>query len=206
MDQNYQIIKLTNKISRDLSAKYHYLHSKPSNIKQSFGLLDSKNNLIGFCVFGVPHSHTLLSGIAGKTFKNRILELKRLWIDDSAPRNTESWFISRCLKSVRCAYVVSFTDPNYGHVGYVYQATNWIYTGKSNDRRVLVPKNLNGRHPPSLTYGKTKSDLIKEYGTEALEYIEVSGKHRYIYIPKRGKTHKKLLSKLKYKQETYPKL
>lgn len=203
MDTNYSILKLDKKIAGNLVEKYHYLHRKPQ-IKISYGLFKG-NVLVGVITFAKPHSHTLLEGVAGKTYKNRILELNRLWIRDEEPRNTESWFISRCLKLIKCSYVVSFADPSVNHVGYIYQATNWIYTGKGNDSYVLVPKNVVGHHLSSI-YGKTVADLIDIYGEENLEKRKVIGKHRYIFIPHKGRKKKELLAKLRYKVQPYPKL
>jgi hypothetical protein len=62
-----------------------------------------------------------------------VYELNRLWLDDSLPRNSESRFIGWCLRELRRkqprVILVSYADSKEGHVGYVYQSTNWVYTG-----------------------------------------------------------------------------
>jgi hypothetical protein len=200
---NYKIIPIDKRLAKALIIKYHYSKSYSYNTKNNFGLLDSDNNLIGVICYGPPHSYPLKSGIAGKTYKNRILELNRLWVDDVAGKNTESWFISNTMKLLKnCDILVSFADPERGHVGIVYQATNWIYTGRKADTTALCLKTA--KHHMGGKYGKTKQEMIDQYGKENLEYRTITGKHRYIYILNK-KQKKTILKRLKYKQLPYPK-
>ncbi len=65
--------------------------------------------------------------------------------------------------------IVSFADPNQGHYGGVYQATNWIYTGKSASTTELFINNRwqhmrNGYHKMNE---QTKKRIVE-------------GKHRYL--------------------------
>ena len=83
-----------------------------------------------------------------------VYELNRLWLSDSLPvsevqkidkktgklktyrHGVESKFIGWCLHQLKRQYpniiLISYADGSMNHVGYVYQATNWIYTGQSN--------------------------------------------------------------------------
>lgn len=64
---------------------------------------------------------------------------------DDTPRNTESWFIGKCLrwlhKNTAIKYVVSYADPNYGHVGTIYKASNFKWVGKTSKTRVIMYNN-----------------------------------------------------------------
>jgi len=200
---NYIIEKLTPKIARSIIVKNHYSKSYYSGSRFNYGLF-KEGNLVGVICYGPPHSHSLKIAIAGKTYKNRVLELNRLWVADSEPRNTESWFISKTMKLVKsCDILVSFADPTQGHVGYIYQATNWLYTGQGQNSQALVPKGHTG-HPLSVIYGYKKDDLVEKYGLENLEYRKILGKHRYIYILNKKKK-KLILSRLNYEIKPYPK-
>lgn len=200
---NYTIEKVSAKIVRPIIEKYHYTKSFYCGTRYSYGLF-KEGVLVGVICYGPPHSHTLKSSIAGKTYKNRVLELNRLWIADSEPKNTESWFISRSMKLLKsCDILVSFADPSQGHLGIIYQATNWIYTGMGQNTTVLVPKCATG-HPLSAIYGHKKKDLIRMYGEENLERRKINGKHRYIYILNR-KQKKLILSRMKLTIMPYPK-
>src|SRR5690606_17777398 len=65
---------------------------------------------------------------------SEVLELTRLWIEDGYGKNIESYVISQCLKQIEqrdknISVIVSYADPEQGHDGVIYQATNWLYQG-----------------------------------------------------------------------------
>lgn len=104
----------------------HYLHRRPP-ISFAFGLF-SGLSLVGVATFGTPASrHLQLSACPSDPAK--VLELNRLWVDDSEPSNTESWFVSRALKLLPARIVVSYADTAQGHLGYIYRALNFHYAG-----------------------------------------------------------------------------
>jgi hypothetical protein len=73
--------------------------------------------------------------------------------------------------------IVSFADASQGHHGGIYQATNWLYSGKSNDAKFGL---LNGKeiHPRTIsTMSKQKKDKLK--------WVVKPGKHRYL-LPLNG--------------------
>lgn len=103
----------------------HYLHRRPP-ISFAFGLLS--DDIRGVCTFGVPASRHLQKS-ACKSDPSKVIELNRLWIDDSMKRNTATWFLSRCLKQLPPFIIVSYADTTQGHIGYVYRAANFRYYG-----------------------------------------------------------------------------
>lgn len=106
--------------------EHHYLHRKPS-ISFAVGLYEA-GELIGAVTFGTPPSRHLQMS-ACPSDPSQVWELNRLWIDDRAPRNTESWFLSRALKLCPPKIIVSYADTAWGHHGYVYRASNFHYYG-----------------------------------------------------------------------------
>ena len=95
---NLKIEKINYKVAMDVIVDKHYLHRKcPCSI--AFGLFRMKD-LVGVVVFGKPASYTLCERIAGKEESKNVVELNRLWVCDSMPKNTESWFISRAIKKI----------------------------------------------------------------------------------------------------------
>jgi hypothetical protein len=110
----------------------HYLHRK-SNVRFAFGLFTS-NGLVGVVVFGTPASRHLQIS-ACKTDPQNVVELNRLWVSDTMPRNTESWFVSRALKSLPALIVVSYADTQQGHFGYIYRALGFNYAGWTDMER-----------------------------------------------------------------------
>lgn len=120
----------------------HYLHQFPTGTKKIYAVLhkqqDGTKLMVGCIIYGVPF-HTV-----GKFLQpvgvapNEILELKRLFIDDIGLRNIESFVIGQTIKLLKkdmpeIKVVITFADDKVGHVGSIYQATNAIYLGKSND-------------------------------------------------------------------------
>lgn len=113
-------------LAREVAEREHYLHRKPQ-VSKAFGLYDG-DALVGVCVYGPPASRHLQLG-ARPANPDGVLELNRLWVSDDQPRNTESWFVSRTLRLLPAAMVVSYADTAEGHLGYVYRALNFHYAG-----------------------------------------------------------------------------
>tara|TARA_Y100000114_G_scaffold135181_1_gene135873 strand:+ start:199 stop:1143 length:945 start_codon:yes stop_codon:yes gene_type:complete len=109
----------------------HYAKRIP-HISYSFGLF-LNYKLVGVITYGQPSSPNVASSIVGNKYKNICLELNRLVLKNNK-KNEASILISQSLKFLkRPRIIISFADPDYGHYGYVYQATNFIYLGKTTE-------------------------------------------------------------------------
>jgi len=78
---------------------------------------------------------------------------------------------------------VSYADPNNGHHGGIYQATNWIYTGKTP--KDYQYKDRNGRiwHSRQVSasgFKKEFGEVRKAPKFSDCERIPLEGKHRYL--------------------------
>ena len=168
----------------------HYARRIPC-IQYAFGLF-LNYDLIGVVTFGQPASPSLCEGVGGKKYKNRVLELNRLVIKpEYNGKNYASILVSKALKRLpKGYYIVSYADwEGWGHIGYVYQATNFLYTGKTESRTDKYSEG-HSRH-------YAQDEERRQYRTS---------KHRYIYITGDKKQKKELLSALKYKiVAQYPK-
>jgi len=165
----------------------HYAHRIPS-ISYAFGLFDC-NILVGVCTFGMPASPSLCSGIMGEDMKSYVIELNRLCIE-SNQKNVTSWFVSRCLKMIPGPLcIVSYADTAMGHVGKIYQACNFLFTGTTKERTdIFAGEGKHSRH----------------YSGDRAERQFRSSKHRYIYFVGNKKEVKAMRSVLKYPIESYP--
>lgn len=113
----------------------HYARRMPC-VQYAFGLFDDEK-LIGVCTFGQPASPWLCKGLAGEENRHNVLELNRLVIlPEYNGTNCASYLVSHSLKQLpRGTFIVSYADyGGWGHVGYVYQATNFLYTGMTKPR------------------------------------------------------------------------
>lgn len=72
--------------------------------------------------------------------------------------------------------IVSYADPEQGHHGGVYQATNWVYTGKTPVAEEYV---VNGKR----MHGRTmRSQYGTHLGKDFIQVVKGSSKHRYIMV------------------------
>jgi len=92
--------------------------------------------------------------------------------------------------------IVAFADPSVGHLGIVYQACSFIYTGLGAKRKKWQPKGGTTKHFHRSFTAKTTYAVAKQQNE--LEYVPAIRKHRYIKFNCHGRRRKELLNKLKY--------
>lgn len=144
-EQSLRVEAIDKIVAARLVCEHHYMRRRPP-MTYAFGLIDG-GDVVGVCTFGVPASRHMMAG-ACPSDPSLVLELNRLWCSDHMPRNTESWFVSRCLKALPPRIILSYADTAEGHMGFVYRACNFNYAGWTDmDRRTprfdyLVP----GKH------------------------------------------------------------
>lgn len=201
----YSIERISYRLAMDLIIQNHYLHRK-APCSFAFGLFEiATQQCVGVVVYGVSASSTLLKGICGPEEASNVYELTRLWIDDSVPKNGESFLIGNTIKQLDREIVVSFADSSQNHVGVVYQATNFLYTGLSAKFRDPKVKGLEHQHHATYANGLSNAQVVEKYG-DKVYWVDRPRKHRYIYINASKTRKKELLRKLRYKIEPYPKM
>ena len=154
-----------------------------------------------FAMIGKPPSPTLCIGICGESESQYVYELNRLVVNDGLPKNSLSYFVSRVLQLLLQTILVSYADTSQNHHGYIYQATNWIYTGFSDQRSEWRMKG-NNKHSKTLCE-QYSTDEMKD--NDQFELSERPRKHRYIYFIGNKRQTKRWKSMLKYTIDEYPK-
>jgi hypothetical protein len=121
-----------------------------------------------------------------------VYELNRFWLKDGLPKNTASFFMSACLRDLDNIILVSYADSGMNHTGYIYQASNWIYTGKTKQRTdKYVPSGKHSRHY------NNEYDYLRKVRTS---------KYRYVFFAIHNKRLKtQLKTQLNYTIEPYQK-
>ena len=174
--------------------KKHYAHRKPS-ISYAFGLYYG-DMLSGVITFGKPASYTLCECLLGKDKKDLVFELNRLVVNDGLHKNTLSYFVSSALKKMpKPIAIVSYADHNQGHHGYIYQATNWLYTGLSSMERIY--------HMDTGEVIYTRRHIEKK--GVVIKTEKQLPKFRYVYLIGNKKQIKIMKNLLRYKIKSYPK-
>jgi hypothetical protein len=195
----YNVCQIETKDTKDLILNVHYAQRMPS-ISYAFGLfLDG--NLEGVCTFGQPASPSVCDGIAGKKWANIVVELNRLTLRNNR-KNEASRLVGASLRLLpKPLIVMSYADTAQGHMGIVYQATNWRYYGLSEIRtdRVFIDgtKSKHGRHIIS-----TEVNNLRERTVLVLR----PRKHRYVQILADKSTVKKIDTDIRYSIHPYPKI
>lgn len=192
-DEEYHIRQIEYSETKPFLLGVHYARRMPT-IMFAYGLFKGVD-LIGVCTYGMPASPSLCIGIGGYKYKDRVLELNRLAIlpEYSGSDNLASRLVGQSLKMLpKGYYIVSYADyGGWGHIGYVYQATNWLYTGMTKARTDIYSESGHSRH----------------YSKEETKRQVRTAKHRYIFIVAESKTKKKqMLKDMRYKiVSEYPK-
>lgn len=125
---------------KDFIEQHHYSHNiNGLRIAHCFGLYDG-DTLVGAMLYG-----GLAMANAWKKYGEsdaEVLELRRLVLIDDTPKNSESFFIGHTLrwlkKNTQVKTIVSYADPNYGHSGVIYRATNFTHVGMTSPGRVIM--------------------------------------------------------------------
>ena len=200
------IYRIDAKLATEFLLPKHYSGRKPQ-ISKAFGWYDCQGrtkehpeglpdvtHLKAVCTFGKPASASLCTGICGEEHSASVYELNRLCrVDDW--KEPLSSFVGACLRYLRgnSWIIVSYADSGMHHTGYIYQATNFLYTGKTKERTDKYTEgNKHSRH-----YSNEEQNGIRKVRT---------AKHRYVYFCTINKRLKKQWEKaLKYPILPYPK-
>jgi hypothetical protein len=144
MNKNDFIFEAIDKhAATDMVVTHHYAHRR-CPISWAWGIR-THGKLVGVLTVGKPVSWSVMCSLVGETSEEMktnssarsrdVYELNRLWLSDECPKNLESRFIGWCLRELKKLrphlILVSYADGSKRHVGKVYQATNWVYTGQS---------------------------------------------------------------------------
>ena len=171
-------------VAKAILEREHYLHRLAGGTKLAFGAFVG-DRLLGAMTLGVgPFNAPSL--VAGAT-SDDCLTLTRLWLSDDLPPNSESRCIGIVLRSLRrhtsVGFVLSYADPSEGHLGVIYQATNWLNIGLSQPMPLYDLGDGRRRHSRSVSH---------VYGTHSLTHLRGHGipvklicqepKLRYLYF------------------------
>ena len=203
MLENYYIERISYTQAMEIVVANHYLHRK-APCSMAFGLFHKDSlDCLGVVVYGTPASSSLRKGLCGVNEVENVYELTRLWVDDSVPKNGESFLIGNTLRLLDKEIVVSFADKAQNHIGVVYQATNWIYTGLSAKRTDWTVKGID-KHGHTWADKYTAVEMRELFG-DRFTLQERSRKHRYVFVNASKSRKKELLRLLRYPVLPYPK-
>ena len=223
--EKYFVDVVDKKLAKKMIEKNHYTH-KWTSCNVSLGIYEkmgdhnffdtSENKLIGCIVYGYPICNHGSDSISPIITHRQVFELTRLWIADGHGSNIESWFIGQSFKWLRAnrpeiKCIISYADPEQGHRGTIYQATNFLFQNTTKKQSSLLVSFTNT--PYNWIHSKTIYDRLgthdikewKEKLPKPFWYKTISTKYRYIYPFGNKQETKKILKTLKHPVLPYPK-
>ena len=136
--------------------RYHYKGGNiGGGISYCFALMDGLRRMGGAVVGNPRHS----------VYGNNVLDIRRMACSELAPKNTESYFLSKIIwwlkKNTECEKVLSFADLSAGHKGTIYKAANFKKIGET-EPSMHVEWNGKLYHPRSLSIDREYSYKMRE--------------------------------------------
>jgi len=187
--------------------QFHYSKVLPKLTKL---VLAHRNNLqidsVMTLGWGVRPKHTIQKLFPSLNTKD-YWEIGKLCLDDLLPTNSESMFISSCLKHIKNNYpdiklIFTWADGMLGKPGYVYQASNFFYGGFIwTDSYFYKGEKIHPRATGKIG-GRPSEEQLKELG-----WKHYRGKQfRYCYFLCSHKEQKRLLEESSFEWTAdYPK-
>jgi len=177
--RDYLCSKVSTKDVEEFCRRYHYTGTG-GNMSWRYGLWEGAT-LLGVVAYNLPTRETC-EMVFGPDHFDKVWHMGRLAMAEDAPRNSESRLISLSLKMIQAERpdvwgVLTFAATDAGHIGYVYQATNALYTGTGGHAVIYVDQK--GRRRPDYDGAYISRDMARERGWSV---AEGGPKHRYLYI------------------------
>lgn len=162
---------------------WHYSKRMPKSKLAKVGVWEN-GTFIGAVVFGVGATRQLVARYGLKPTEG--CELVRVALNKHISPVTR--IVAIAIKLLKRAnpglrLIVSFADPEQGHVGAIYQAGGWYFVGMStaSDEYIVNGKRWHGRalrhaKPAHLTTKQAAALFDPDY-----EVVKGSSKYRYLY-------------------------
>ena len=160
---------------------WHYSKTMPSGLLIKIGAWED-GKYIGCVLFGRGGTYTI-----GKPYgleQTEVCELVRVALTNH--KSFTSRILSQSIKMLKkqnpgLRLIVSYADSKENHHGGIYQATNWIFTGGSEDSWIKVYGKLTHRRSLTSTYGTNSLEWLQKNVDPNAEKVNMSPKWKYLF-------------------------
>ncbi len=164
--------------------RYHYTERSGAT-NWRWGLWHQAT-LYGVIGYNWP-TRSLCESVFGPDHHQHVWHMGRLAMAEESPRNSESRLIAGSLDRIQREHpevwaVVTYADTTQKHVGYVYQATNALYTGMAGMSYQLRMADGSMRSTYGTFDGVNRQLTPEEVRERGWTREPAKPKHRYIYI------------------------
>lgn len=164
--------------------KWHYSRSMPTPPVIKIGAWE-EGKYIGCVLFSRGANNNLGNPYGLKAIE--VCELTRVALAKHV--TPVSQIVAVCIRFLKdnspgVRLIVSFADPNQGHIGTIYQAGNWLYSGMANSTPKYKTKDgkiLHNRQVSKVGYKPQYGEMRKVPRIDECEVIPQLDKHRYLY-------------------------
>lgn len=164
----------------EFCSRHHYTRRAGSAVWR-YGLWHDVT-LYGVVAYNLPTRETCAS-VFGDEHVANVWHMGRLVLSERAPINSESRLIGGSLREIKRTHpevwaILTYAATDAGHIGYVYQATNAIYTGTGGDATYYVDER--GQRRGTYINGRG----VGRAAARDLGWTVHDGgvKHRYVYV------------------------
>lgn len=197
----FHVKEIGRKFANKIIVEKHYSKKYYSATYIHIGVYMNKD-LVGVLQYGYAMNPASCGSVVDSTELDQYLELNRMWLDDKAPRNSESKAISYSIKYIKAKYpkvkwIQSFADERCGKYGVVYQAANFTFYGEHEAIFWTLDNEIYHNSLMTRNPNLSKSAATLQAGKENATFEKLR-QFRYIYfIDKRWKK-KCLLKEMPY--------
>jgi hypothetical protein len=161
--------------------------------------------VLGIVAYNLP-TREACEAVFGPDHYDKVWHMGRLALAETAPRNSESRLIGGSLQLIQRDHpdvwgVLTYAATDQGHIGYVYQATNALYTGATTPEAFYLDQK--GRRRSSYLGGHRVT--LDRAASLSWEPQKGQPKHRYVYILGDRRQRRNRLSLLRLPTLPYPK-
>lgn len=184
MSIDYTVQLVDRAVVRDFIEQHHYSHNINGLMSSyCFAMYDQQQQMVGAMIYGKLGMANAWKKY-GKSI-DEVMELRRLVLVDDTPKNSESYFIGRTLRWLKAntavTTIVSYADPNYGHSGVIYRATNFEHAGMTAPGKVII---WNGKKYHDKAIRTKYKGELKPFAKRLRQALEDGEAHYAKQLPK----------------------
>jgi hypothetical protein len=150
---------------REFVETHHYSKSVAGLTPSYCFRIMFQDRMFGVAIFGIPAMKQTID-CYGENGTVNMVELRRFVMIDEAPRNSESYCLSRMFRTLKkkgVERILSYSDPNYGHVGTIYKAVGFRCLGQTSPINVVWYRDRKVRPRNYDQYRKWSTRSINRY-------------------------------------------
>lgn len=181
---------------------FHYAKSVPAAYVYAYSVFEDDGQWCGVILYSYGSNPQV--GKQFGLFSGEVLELIRVALNGRQSHTSKAVSISlRMLHrdAPHVKMVISFADQEQGHMGTIYQASNWMYVGSVKGSRAYIVNGTRMHYKTVRQHGwKDNEAWLKSNVDQSAKAVSSGDKHKYLFFFDR-----RLRRSLEQHSKPYPK-